>query len=118
MPSRKLVAVACKLFPGMFPSERVFQVSLANGETYRGIAPRHFCWNALGQIVDFSELTNGTQGKVAAKVLEYLDADQVAVEVPDGEVLAVPTDLVAERPTDIKPPSPSRALEPSPNVPV
>jgi hypothetical protein len=111
MGTNKLAAIPCKLFPGMFRSERVFEVRLANGEVYRGIAPRHFCWNALGRIVAEDEDTNGGDGKVAAKVLYVLDGDQVAVEVPDGEVLAVPAGQIVRRPSEIRPPVPASELQ-------
>lgn len=45
-------------------------------------------------------------GLIAAKELEYKDlpADVVAVEVPDGEVLAVKQNQIKKRPTEIRPP--------------
>ena len=101
----QLVAVHCKLYAGIFPSERFFEVELANGETHRGIAPRHFCWNKSGSIVGEEETTDDVEGLVAGKLLSYenLPAGVFAVEVPDGEVLAVKADGVQRRPTQIIP---------------
>jgi hypothetical protein len=105
MFNRKLVAVPCKISPGMFSGERVFAVELANGTTYRGIAPRQFCWNAEGRLVAENEPSQEIEGKVAAKLIDELEESQVAVEVPDGEVIAVDASRVGQRPTDIRPPS-------------
>jgi hypothetical protein len=52
MPTEQaLVALPCTLSPGIVSGERVFEVILANGQTYTGVAPRHFCWNAQGRLV-------------------------------------------------------------------
>src|SRR5437764_14335155 len=40
MPERRLVALPCKLSPGMGSGERLFTVPLADGKSYQGIAPR------------------------------------------------------------------------------
>jgi hypothetical protein len=113
-----LVAIPCKLYQGMFSSERVFVVPLADGKTYDGVAPRHFCWNSDGEPVGEGERTDGAPGFVAAKVVEELDGNQLAVEVPDGEVVAVDKGVVRQRPTTIHPPTPPAARECEPNVPV
>ncbi len=42
---------------------------------------------------------------VAARVTDEIDENQVAVEIPDGEVIAVDRGLVSDRPTPITPPS-------------
>ncbi len=115
MASRKLAAVACKLYPGVFSSERTFEVRLADGEPYHGVSPRHFCWTSEGHIVAEDEDTDDVPGKVAVKLLDDIDAQQVAVEVPDGAVLAVPRGAVSDRPTEIRPPVPKESPA---NVPV
>ena len=107
-----LVAVKCKLHQGIFPSECYFEITLANGEMHKGIAPRHFCWNSLARIIEEEEDPNGADGYVAAKLLSSnLPQDFLAVEVPDGEVVAVRRDLVVRRPTKITPPGPQEELE-------
>jgi hypothetical protein len=102
----RLVAVPCKLNSGIFPSERRFTVALANGDHYDGIAPRFFCWNAGGKIVEEDEPADGVDGLVAGKEVaqDDLPEDVAAVEVPDGEVLAIKRVTVRQRPTKISPP--------------
>jgi hypothetical protein len=100
-----LVAIPCRLAPGAFSGERIFEVRMANGQTYTGVAPRHFCWNARGSLVGEDEPTAEVDGKVAAKVVEEIDDEQTAVEVPDGAVIAVDNGQVQRRPTPIMPPA-------------
>jgi hypothetical protein len=103
----------------MLSSERLFTVKLANGDSHWGIAPRYFCWNAQGQLVAETEPAQQADGMIAARVVEECNG-YVAVEVPDGEVLAVSREDVRDRPTVIVPPGqPAPApTEPCPNVPV
>src|SRR5207244_1812823 len=105
--------------PGMFSSERIFKVQLANGETYSGITPRHFCWNDNREPLGEKEPDKEVDGMVAARLIEQRQDGQCIVEVPDGEVLAVdPAVVVWERPTEIRPPGPPSRKELSPHVPV
>jgi hypothetical protein len=105
MSERKLVAIPCRLSKGLFSSERAFEATLANGETYVGVAPRHYCWNASNKPLGEAEAEeNEIPGFVAARIVEELDNGQSAVEVPDGEVLAVKTSQLRARPTPINPP--------------
>jgi hypothetical protein len=106
MPAHNtLVALPCKLSPGAFSGERVIDVQLADGQIYTSVAPRHFCWNASGRLVGEKEPLAEVDGMVAARVIEDLDENQVAVEIPDGEVIAVDKGQVKSRPTPITPPS-------------
>lgn len=119
LADRILVATPCKLAPGMFPGERLFTVKLANDTTHSGIAPRYFCWNKNGELVAENEPATGEiDGFLAARVVDELDGDQVAVEIPNGEVIAVDRADVRPRPTEIRPPSHPAPLEDHPNVPV
>jgi hypothetical protein len=102
----------------MFSSERVFTIRMANGETYKGLAPRFFCWNAQGNLISEDEPTQEVDGKIAARIIDELDAGQFAVEVPDGEVIAVTKDQILPRPTVIRPPGTFAPSEPPPHVPV
>jgi hypothetical protein len=113
-----LVALRCKLAPGMFSSERVFTVVLADGTEHRGIAARHFCWNADGVPVGPREPAEEAEGMVAARIVREVDISQVAVEVPDGEVIAVEEKNVVDRPTKIHQPSTTLSAEPEKDVPV
>ncbi len=100
----QLVAVPCQLSPGVFSSERVFEVVLKNGERHQGVAPRFFCWNERGQVVAEDEPADLIDGMVAAKLLDRGSSDYAVVEVPDGEVIAVEKSAVRKRPTEIVPP--------------
>lgn len=112
MRQRRLVAIPCTLDPGMFSSERVFRVTMADGKTYQGIAPSHFCWNEKGVLVSENGPAQSEKGLVAARLVEILDDEQNAVELPDGEVIAVRVEHMVDRPTVITPPKPETA----PNV--
>jgi hypothetical protein len=116
MPTPRLVAIPCKLLPGLFSSERVFVVKMADEKDYTGTAPIHFCWNAEGK--PLSGPPKEEDGLVAGKGIDELDEQQVAVEVPDGEVIAVDAKSIKPRPTEIRPPSPLAPSEPKPHVPV
>jgi hypothetical protein len=119
MPSPELVAIPCKVAPGMLPSERFFAVKLANGESHRGLAPRYFVWNKERQLVGENEPAQQEPGMVAARVLEKQNR-YVIVEVPDGELIAVNSQDVRPRPTEIRPPGYSvpATTEPTSHVPV
>jgi hypothetical protein len=101
--NRQLVALKCKVAPGGFSGERIFEVILANGNPYRSLAPRQFCWNSDGNLVAASEPSAEVSGMVAARIIDFIDDEQAIVEVPDGEIIAVNKDDVKERPTSIKP---------------
>jgi len=89
----------------MFSSERIFSVQLANGEEHKGIASVDFFWTKDKTPLVASGTTETREGFIAGRILEDLDAGQIAVEVPDGEVLALPKAKVEQRPTEIQPPS-------------
>jgi hypothetical protein len=109
MSDRRFVALPCRLSRGIFSSERGFELHLANGELYSSLAPRHFCWNGSGKLLEEGEAEKETiDGFVAGRVVRELEGDQVAVEVPDGEVLAVRKHQVRPRPTPIYPPGASK----------
>jgi hypothetical protein len=111
MEYNQFVAVRCKLSRGLFSSERAFEVTLANGEKYSGPAPIHFCWNDTGKPLDQNEaIDEEIDGWVAARRLrQQLPGDQVAVEVPDGEAVAVRRSQVRDAWTEILPPTPATA---------
>lgn len=105
---RQLVALTCKIAPGGFSGERVFEVKLANGDSYRSLAPRQFCWNSQGDLVAEDEPNTEVDGMIAARIVDSIDDNQVILEVPDGEIIAVDRSDVKERPTSIKPPAESK----------
>jgi hypothetical protein len=102
----KWVAVRCTLSKGMFSSERAFEVKMADGKSYSGPAPIHFCWNEAGKpLADGDAAGKEIDGWVAARIVGELEGDQVAVEVPDGEVIAVRHSQIKDpTPTPIAPP--------------
>lgn len=100
---RQLVAIMCKVSPGGFSGERIFEVILANGEPYRSLAPRQFCWNSQNNLVTENEPNTEINGLIAARIIDDIDNDQMIVEVPDGEIIAVDKGIVKQRPTSIKP---------------
>ena len=101
-----LVAILCKIYPGAFSGERVIELQLANGESYQGVTPRHFCWNANGDLIGEKEPSGGEiGGLVAARLIEEIDDRQSSVEIPNGEVIAVKSNQIKMRPTPIVPPS-------------
>jgi hypothetical protein len=102
----------------MFSSERLFEVTMANGEVHRGLAPRHFCWNRQGTVIAEDETTDGVEGHLAARIVDRLPGNQVAVEIPDGEVIAVRESQVVQRPTEIQPPNGVPPTEHQRHVPV
>lgn len=103
---RRYVAVPCKLMLGGFSGERIFEVTLANGGSYRGVAPRQFCWNEQGQLLQKEEPAAESPGLIAARVIDRIEDGQVVIEVPDGENIAVDDKVVKNRPTQIRPPAP------------
>lgn len=105
-PNKNLIAVESCLEGGVFSSERVFEVTLADGTVHAGIAPRYFCWDKHNKPVTEKSAQEKGPGLVAARVVEELADDQVAVEVPDGEVIAVRKSRVRERPTEVIPSPP------------
>jgi hypothetical protein len=109
MAKSNWVALKCKLSKGIFSSERAFVVTLANGERHSGPAPLHFCWNSKGQPLGEKEAINEEiDGWVAARQQEQpLPGDQVAVEVPDAQVLAVRRHQIRAPWTEIVPPTPA-----------
>lgn len=105
---RQLVALTCKIAPGGFSGERIFEVKLANGDSYSSLAPRQFCWNSQGDLVAEDEPNTEVDGMIAARIVDSIEDNQVIVEVPDGEIIAVDKNMVQERPTSIKPPAESK----------
>jgi len=107
MAQQQFVAVQCKLSKGLFYSERAFEITLANGETYSGPVPIHFCWNTEGKPLGPTEGLEEIDGWVAARPLKAkVPEGQVAVKVPGAEAVAVRPAQVRAAWTDILPPQP------------
>jgi hypothetical protein len=110
MPRNRPIALFCRIARGGFSGERVIQVPLPDGQEYRGMAPRHYCWTGTGRDLGREEPDNGQsiEGLVAARWLEDAPDGRAIVTGPDGEVLRVAPEQITQRP----------AAEPTPNVPV
>ena len=102
--SQRLVALSAYIEPGAFSGERLFEVVMANGEKYRSLAPRQFCWNYQEKLLREDEPTAKIEGMIAARIVDYIEGSQVLVEVPDGEIIAVDQESIKSRPTSIRPP--------------
>lgn len=101
MPRKKYdwVAVDCTLSKGLFPSERAFEITLANGEMHSGPAPVAYCYGPdRTPLKPEQALTEEIRGLVAARFMREEKPGVFAVEVPDGEVLAVKEGFVSARP--------------------
>ena len=69
---KRLVALPVRLLPSAFSGERIFEVKLADGQVYRSVAPRYFCWNSLGRLVGDDEPATSVEGLVAARLMPFL----------------------------------------------
>ena len=108
MAQEEFVAVKCKLSKGLFSSERAFEITLADGKAYSGPAPIHFCWNGKGKPLGKAEAVDAEiDGWVAARPLrrKLENEDLIAVEVPDGEAVAVRKEQTHAVWTPILPPA-------------
>lgn len=107
-----LVAIKARIEQSGFSGERIFQVKLANGDPHRGLAPRQFCWNSRNNQIQEFDTDDNIEGFVAARIIDVIDDDQLVVEIPSGEVIAVDKQDVTERPTSIITPLESKAHVP------
>ncbi len=77
----------CELYQSAFSGEVVFSVRTASGESYEGVAPKHYAEPAGGLT------SEPTAGQVSVKVLKN-GGGTARVIVPDGEAIEVPGDSV------------------------
>ena len=99
--SNKKLALPCTIAMGAFSSERVFTITLANGDTYQSAASFLHFWDAKANRLNRTEPGAGNRinGLVAARLVKQ-DGDDLAVEVPDGEVVMVSTKSAVRRPQE------------------
>jgi hypothetical protein len=97
---REKKALRGRIAPGAFSGERVFEITLADGETYRGVAPVHYCWDAAGRPFGLDEPAAPIPGTVACRRLETIDGQSV-LAIPDGEVVRVDEDSIVDRPRGV-----------------
>src|SRR5438034_7247352 len=101
MTPESLVAVRCRISRGGFSSERVFRVTVANGEEYIGAAPvDYFFDESKGPLPPEQPRERGSSvpGFVAGRVIEREPNGICVVSVPSGEVLRVGVDEISEYP--------------------
>lgn len=79
--------IDCKLYPSAFSGELVFRVDTAIGESYEGVAPKHYV------MPDTQPTKEGVDGQVKVRVIKN-GGDKARVSVPDGEILTVSADKV------------------------
>lgn len=77
----------CKLYPSAFSGEVVFQVKTSSGESYEGVAPKHYAKSST------QPAQTGVDGQVKVRVLSN-GGKEARVFVPDGQVLVVSADKV------------------------
>jgi hypothetical protein len=101
MTHPKPIALRCRISRGGFSGERIVDIPLAAGGTYRAIAPHHYCWTREGRGLQGDEPARGQaiDGLVAARWLQEELGNRAVVSVPDGETLVVPAEALTGRPT-------------------
>ena len=87
------------IWRGAFSGERVFEIALADGRTYRGVAPVHYCWDDEGRPLGPNEPAEKIRGGIACRVLGRIDNAPV-VSIPDGEVVPVAEETIINRPAE------------------
>ena len=79
----------CKLYPSAFSGEVVFQVDTKIGQSYEGVAPKHY-------VEPNTQLTKeGISGQVKVYILSN-GRNEARFSVPDGQILTVSADKVGE----------------------
>ena len=79
----------CKIYPSAFSGEVVFQVDTKIGQSYEGVAPKHYVQPSTQPTKD------GVNGQIKVRVLGN-GANEARVSVPDGQILTVSADKVHE----------------------
>ena len=95
------VALRCEISRGGFSDERVFRVAVPQGDFF-GVASRRYCWDVQDRPLPEDQPPAGQsiQGKVAARVVDMDESDNIVVSVPDGQVITVSRDLLVDRPAE------------------
>lgn len=102
MSRARLIALRCKIIRGVVSDERAFEIALADGRPYSGVAPVHYFWDVHGgRIPDNVPVSEQeVAGKVAARLLETENGTAL-VSIPDGAVVPVTVDQVVDRPSEV-----------------
>jgi hypothetical protein len=91
MTHKQNVLVACTIEAGAFSGERVFRLTLADGQTeYSGVAPAHYCFTKDQQPLGRDQPPQGQRidGYIEAFLVSN-GGDEAMVEFPDGEAVRV-----------------------------
>ncbi len=79
--------MSCNLYQGAFSGEAVFEVKTIDGDSYQGIAPRHYVKPA-------TELSKEpVPGVVAVRVVKN-GGNEARVTMPDGETIDVHAGII------------------------
>ena len=98
----KRVAYPCKIKMGGFSCERIFTLTLANGESYKSVASYLHFWNSENERLNKYEPSEGTiDGLVAGMLLKKDKSGFALIEIPDEEIIAVPTSGLISRPQEV-----------------
>ena len=102
MRQTHLIAVPCKIFQGVVPDERAFEITLTGGTDHCGVAPVYYFWNQEGGRLDANEPRGDQEmrGKIAARLLDRHNGTAL-VSIPDGAVVQVQADSITSRPSEV-----------------
>ena len=92
------VLVRCKIHPGGFSGERVFEVTMAAGNEYCGVSPLAYCRDEAVEPVRDGVPAPGTEivGYVEALSIKTVRGNTF-VEFPDGQAVLIPSEQVTHR---------------------
>ena len=102
MSQSRLIALPCKIFAGIVPDERAFEVKLKGGGIHSGVAPVHYFWDERDTPIPAEGGDNSPEitGKVAARLLEKQNGTAL-VSIPDGSAVSVDSSIITGRPSEI-----------------
>ena len=92
MERASTIYLTCKLTRSGFSTERVFRSEQADGQECIGAAPVHYCWTLDGEKIgdDVPKRGESILGLVAGHILAN-GGGTAQVELPDGQLIEVPT---------------------------
>ena len=79
--------IVCDLYKSAFPSEVVFSVATVGGQSYEGVAPKHYAE------IHEALTPDGVSGRLHVKVISN-GGSGARVMVPDGEIIDVSGDTI------------------------
>lgn len=102
MHSPRLIAVPCRISPGVVSDERAFEIALSDGNPHVGVAPAHYFWNDGKQPLAADEPAQDREieGWIAARLLERQNGTTL-VSIPDGSVAKVNSSVIVPRPAEV-----------------